>query len=111
MSTVTTSQNSFDGASRISQKNWNSFSHNFLPKTAYENIAFAMEVCGYTDAQSKKVPEVLELAELTTAKHHFPHMLSGGETKSSIARALIHKPRLIIADEPTGTLILKPQKK
>ena len=75
-------------------------------KTAYENIAFAMEAAGKGDEEiATDVPHVLELVDLTKKTLHFPHQMSGGEQQRlAIARAIINQPELIIADEPTGNL-------
>ncbi|MBI2464458.1 ATP-binding cassette domain-containing protein [Candidatus Peregrinibacteria bacterium] len=78
-----------------------------LPKkTVYENVAFVMEVCETSDEEIKKaVPEALELVGLLDRMNQFPDQLSGGEKqKACIARAIVHRPRLLIADEPTGNL-------
>lgn len=75
-------------------------------KTAYENIAFAMEAGGRTDEEIRSdVPQVLELVDLGNKMFHFPGELSGGEKQRvAIARAIISQPDVIIADEPTGNL-------
>jgi cell division transport system ATP-binding protein len=75
-------------------------------KTAYENIAFAMEAAGRPDDEIESdVPYILNLVDLGSKANHFPDQLSGGEQQRvAIGRAIINQPDVIIADEPTGNL-------
>jgi cell division transport system ATP-binding protein len=78
-----------------------------LPKkTLYENVAFALQVCGQKPARIKKiVPSVLKIVGLEGKKDRYPHEVSGGEgQRVAIARALVHQPKILLADEPTGNL-------
>ncbi len=81
--------------------------YKLLPhKSVRENVAFALEVTGTPGRQIRPAVErVLALVGLTAQAEQLPSQLSGGEQqRTAIARALVHEPRVIIADEPTGNL-------
>lgn len=81
--------------------------YKLLPrKTVFENVAFALEVAGETGARiAQVVPQLLEVVGLSKKTDRYPAQLSGGEQQRvAIARSLAHRPKIIVADEPTGNL-------
>lgn len=74
--------------------------------TVYDNVAFAMRVVGAANKDIReRVPYVLELVGLKGREKRYPQELSGGEQQRiALARALVHSPPIIIADEPTGNI-------
>ena len=75
-------------------------------KTVYENVAFAMQIVEAPSREIRRaVPQVLALVGLAKKAHAYPKQLSGGEKqRTALARAIVNKPPLLIADEPTGNL-------
>jgi|SRR3972149_5106551 len=81
--------------------------YKLLPdKNVFENVSYAMEVSGRSRLEIRsQVPKILDLVGLFEKKDNYPVELSGGERQRvAIARSLVHQPKLIAADEPTGNL-------
>ncbi len=75
-------------------------------KTVFENVAFALQTSGGTRSRIQKiVPQVLKIVDLENKLDRYPQELSGGERQRvAIARSLVHRPKILLADEPTGNL-------
>ncbi|MDF1824516.1 MAG: ABC transporter ATP-binding protein [Verrucomicrobiales bacterium] len=82
------------------------FFHLLPTLTAAENIEFPLQLSGMSESERKvMLPELIEEVGLSHRSHAMPHELSGGEMQRvAIARALAIRPKLILADEPTGNL-------
>lgn len=78
-------------------------------RTVFENISFPLEIAGlHKEDIERLTADMLDLINLKEQKDLFPNQISGGEAqKTAIARAMIQKPEILLADEPTGNLDLK----
>lgn len=74
--------------------------------TVYENVELPLLYLGYSSSERKKrVDEILDQMSIMHRKNHFPMQLSGGQQQRvAVGRAVVAKPSLILADEPTGNL-------
>ncbi|UYQ78646.1 cell division ATP-binding protein FtsE [Glutamicibacter sp. JL.03c] len=124
LSLVLREKRSTDGAVYVAGQNLNRIPSRRVPKlrrdigfvfqdfrllrerTVFDNVAFAMEVIGASRAQIReRVPDALKLVGLEDKARRKPTELSGGEQQRvGIARAIVNKPSILLADEPTGNL-------
>ncbi len=78
-----------------------------IDRSAYDNLDFVLQATGWKDRNERhqRISEVLKRVGMTNKAFKMPHRLSGGEQQRIvIARALLNRPALILADEPTGNL-------
>ncbi len=75
-------------------------------RTVAENVAFVLEAQGFPPGEiRRRLAPTLKMVDLLEKQDRFPHELSGGEQqRASLARAIVHRPALLLADEPTGNL-------
>ena len=74
-------------------------------RTVFDNVAISLEVAGKKEEINEVVPRVLELVGLKDKINHYPSQLAGGEKQRvSLARAIAHNPKYLVADEPTGNI-------
>ncbi|MDR1345599.1 MAG: ATP-binding cassette domain-containing protein [Bacteroidales bacterium] len=81
--------------------------HLLSDKTVIDNLLFVLKAIGWKNKNEmqNRAEEVLEMVGLATKDFKYPHQLSGGEQQRvCIARALLNKPEMVLADEPTGNL-------
>lgn len=79
--------------------------YNLIPElTLYENVVLPIQLDG-RKVDKTEAGKIIDQFELTERKNSFPNTLSGGEQqRAAIMRAIVHKPQIIFADEPTGNL-------
>ena len=83
-------------------------------RTVNENLKFVLKATGWTKKEeiSKRINDVLASVHLKNYNNKMPHELSGGEKqRAAIARSLLNNPKVILADEPTGSLDPKKSEK